>query len=106
NHLVTLRQDVYRSHPWMAERLMAAFDQAKKMGAKQLAEQAGFMLPWMSSFVDEVFRFFGGHPYKDGFEANYAAIKLLCQYCFEQGLTKRLVDPEELFAPETLKLVF
>ncbi len=106
NHLATLRRDVYRSHPWMAERLMAAFDQAKTVGAKDLTEQAGLMLPWMSDFVDEVFGFFGGHPYKDGFEANYAACKQLCQYCFEQGLTKRVVDPEELFAPETLKLVF
>ena len=104
NHMVTLRRDVYERHPWMVESLMRAFEEAKAVGAKELRGQAGIMLPWMSEFVDDVFGFFEGHPYQDGFEANYTAFKHLCQYCHEQGLTKRVVEPEELFAPETLKV--
>jgi len=106
NHVVTLRRDVYQDYPWMAVSLMQAFEEAKKVGAKEMVHQASLMLPWMSELVEDVFEFFGGHPYRDGFRANYAAIEALCHYCHEQGLTKRLVRPEELFAPETLDLAF
>jgi len=38
-----------------------------------------------------------------GFEKNRAALATFLRYHHEQGLSKRLLEPEELFAPETME---
>jgi len=38
-----------------------------------------------------------------GFEANKHVLDTFTRYSFEQGLSKRKLDPAELFAPETLE---
>ena len=38
-----------------------------------------------------------------GFEKNETTLKTFLRYHFEQGLSKRLLQPEELFAPESLE---
>ena len=38
-----------------------------------------------------------------GFEQNMETFKVFLRYHHEQGLSKRLLEPEELFAPETLE---
>jgi 4,5-dihydroxyphthalate decarboxylase len=38
-----------------------------------------------------------------GFEKNRATLETFLRYSFEQGLSKRLLKPEELFAPESLE---
>jgi len=39
----------------------------------------------------------GIFPEAYGLEANRPAIRMMAQYCFEQGLVRRLFEPEELF---------
>jgi 4,5-dihydroxyphthalate decarboxylase len=38
-----------------------------------------------------------------GFESNRASLATFLRYHHEQGLSKRLLEPEELFAPETME---
>ena len=38
-----------------------------------------------------------------GLEKNREALKTFLRYSFEQGLSKRQLEPEELFAPETFE---
>ncbi len=38
-----------------------------------------------------------------GFEKNEATLKTFLRDHFEQGLSKRLLTPQELFAPESLE---
>ncbi len=38
-----------------------------------------------------------------GFEKNEATLRTFLRYSFEQGLSKRLLQPQELFAPEALE---
>jgi len=37
-----------------------------------------------------------------GLDENRAALNVLCRYGFEQGFTRRLLQPEELFVPSTV----
>ena len=38
-----------------------------------------------------------------GFEPNRAGLDTFLRYHYEQGLSKRRLKPEELFAPETME---
>jgi len=44
----------------------------------------------------------GDDPYPYGLEANRKVLEAICQYSHEQGLTRKVVEPENLFADETL----
>ena len=38
-----------------------------------------------------------------GFQPNLETLRTFLRYSFEQGLSKRLLEPKELFASETLE---
>ena len=61
------------------------------------------MLPWLTAHVEEARREMGDDFWPYGFEKNRDTLATFLRYSFEQGLSKRLLQPEELFAPETLE---
>ena len=61
------------------------------------------MLPWLTAHVEETRRLMGSDFWPYGFEANRKTLATFLRYHHEQGLSKRLLKPEELFAPETLE---
>lgn len=104
-HLVVVRRDVYERHRWVPNALLAAFEQAKAQSWQALQENGWLpaSLPWLRAELDEIARVFGGHPFTYGFRPNYQTLRAMTQYSYEQGLSKRRLEPEELFAPETLE---
>ena len=61
------------------------------------------MLPWLTSHVEEARALMGDDFWPYGFERNRATLATFLRYHHEQGLSKRLLTPEELFAPETME---
>jgi len=61
------------------------------------------MLPWQAAHVEEARRELGEDWWPYGFEPNRRVLETFLRYHHEQGLSKRLLKAEELFAPETLK---
>ena len=61
------------------------------------------MLPWLTAHVEETRREMGRDFWPYGFEKNQATLSTFLRYSYEQGLSKRLLTPAELFAPETLE---
>ena len=61
------------------------------------------MLPWLTAQVEQVRRDMGDDFWPYGFEKNEATLQTFLRYSLEQGLSKRLLAPSELFAPETLE---
>jgi 4,5-dihydroxyphthalate decarboxylase len=43
-------------------------------------------------------------PYPYGVRSNQKVLETVAQYSYEQGLTPRLMEMEEVFAPSTLDL--
>jgi 4,5-dihydroxyphthalate decarboxylase len=86
----------------MARSLYDAFQKSKEIGWQEWAGHQAGNAPWLPFYLRELNQVFGGNPYKDGFQENLPVLEALTRYCHEQGLTKRKVDPAELFAPETL----
>ena len=104
-HTVALRRDVYEANRWVAQSMIKALIQAQRRSYQELGETAAVktMLPWLTAQVEQVRRDMGDDFWPYGFEKNEATLQTFLRYSFEQGLSKRLLAPSELFAPKTLE---
>jgi 4,5-dihydroxyphthalate decarboxylase len=104
-HTVVIRRDVYEKSPWVAQSLHKAFAQAQQDAYKELYESGALscMLPWLTQHVEETRALMGTDFWPYGLERNAHTLDTFLRYSFEQGLSKRQLKPEELFAPESLE---
>jgi 4,5-dihydroxyphthalate decarboxylase len=104
-HTVVIRRDIYEQNRWVAQALNKAFIEAQRLTYEDLKETAALkaMLPWAHAHVEEARRDMGEDFWSYGFEKNRETLATFLRYHYEQGLSKRLLQPEELFAPETLE---
>ncbi len=101
-HVVVLRDDVYRAHPWLAMNLLTAFEAAKRQSlARALDISASlFPVPWAQTQAEWAQERFGGDYWPYGIEANRTTLQAFLEMAHEQGVCARLLRPEDLFAPE------
>ncbi|GHH30346.1 ABC transporter substrate-binding protein [Streptomyces lanatus] len=104
-HLIVVRQDIHETHPWVAQSLVKAFDEAKAVAYQEMYDTAAhkYMLPWLALQAENARAALGADdfwPY--GVEPNRVVLETFLRYVFEQGLTPRLVTLDELFAPSTV----
>jgi 4,5-dihydroxyphthalate decarboxylase len=104
-HTVAIRRDVYEQNRWVAQALYKAFVEAQRRTYEDLYMTAALkaMLPWLTSHVEETRTLMGDDFWAYGFDSNRASLATFLRYHHEQGLSKRLLEPEELFAPETMQ---
>jgi len=104
-HTVVIRREVYEANPWAAQSLYKAFCAAQQETYRDLEETAALktMLPWAMAHLEEARRELGEDYWSYGFEKNRETLATFLRYSHEQGLSKHLLKPEELFAPETLE---
>jgi len=102
-HVVVLRRDVYEQRPWLAQSLYKAFEQARRDAAARLAETAAgaSLLPWGYAEAERTRTLMGPDFWTYGLAGNTATLATFIRYSFEQGLVKRQLEAEELFAAET-----
>ena len=103
NHCVVVRRSILEKHPWVALNLFRTFRAARDnvvARGRELLEpyfQTGALPSDRRSAV-------AADPMPYGVQANRPLLETLTQYVYEQGLTSRRVDIEEIFAPSTLGL--
>lgn len=103
DHTVVVKREIYEQDRWIANSLLVAFDKAREVGLSDFISYASHgPLPWIEEDIEEIGELFHGNPYCYGFEPNRPVIEAATSYLVEQGIAKRKVEPEELFAPETL----
>ena len=104
-HTIAIRRETYEQNPWIAMSLYKAFVESQKIAYKELYETAALrtMLPWMIAEIEDVRRDMGHDWWPYGFGPNRATLDTFLRYHHEQGLSKRRLTPEELFAPETME---
>jgi 4,5-dihydroxyphthalate decarboxylase len=102
-HVVVLRRDLYEERPWLAQSLYKAFEEARRAASARLAETAATvsMLPWLYAEAERTRQLLGDDFWTYGLAGNEAALRAFLRYSFDQGLARRLLDPAEIFAPET-----
>jgi 4,5-dihydroxyphthalate decarboxylase len=104
-HTVAIRREVYEENRWIAQSLFKAFNAAQQLTYQDLRETAALkaMLPWLHAHVEEAHREMGEDFWPYGLDKNRTTLSTFLRYHHEQGLSKRLLTPDELFAPETLE---
>ena len=104
-HTVAIRREVYERDRWLAQSLYKAFCAAQRLTYADLDDTAALkvMLPWATAHVEDARREMGHDFWPYGLERNRDTLSTFVRYHHEQGLSRRRLEPEELFAPETLE---
>ncbi len=104
-HTVVIRREVYEANRWVAQSLLKAFREAQRLTYRDLGETAALkaMLPWLNAHVEDAVREMGEDFWPYGLEKNRDTLDTFLRYHHEQGLSKRRLEPEDLFVPETLE---
>ncbi len=104
-HVIAIRREIYEQNRWIAMSLYKAFVEAQRICYHELFQTAALrnMLPWMIAEIEWLRREMGDDWWPYGYANNRHVLDTFLRYHHEQGLSKRRVQPEELFVPETLE---
>jgi 4,5-dihydroxyphthalate decarboxylase len=104
-HVVAIRRELYEKNPWIAQSMYKGLVQSQRITYDDLRETAALkvMLPWLIRHLEETENILGKEFWPYGFEPNVKTLTTFLRYSYEQGLAKRLLQPKELFAPESLE---
>jgi 4,5-dihydroxyphthalate decarboxylase len=102
NHTVVVKDALLESDPSLAPRLFAAFQSAKTQFLKELA--SGSELPPEAQALAKRRALVGDDPLPNGLGHNRKALEGIIRFAHEQKILPRTVQPEEMFAGNTLEL--
>ncbi len=104
-HLMVIRMGVYEKNPWVAQSLYKTFCEAKDLCFSHIYDSNVLRnsLPWTIADYEETRLLMGEDYWPYGFAANRHGLETLQSYLLEQGLIKKSLDLEKLFAPNTLE---
>jgi 4,5-dihydroxyphthalate decarboxylase len=104
-HVIVIRRAVYDAHPWVAQTLYKAFCDAKDLCMKELYDTnvLRVSLPWTAAEYEETRDLMTADYWPYGLGPNRVNLETLQTYLHEQGLIKKRLDLDELFARETLE---
>lgn len=93
--VVVMRQDVARSYPWLPKTLYRELKQAKEVYLSCLKDKKN--RTQQDEKILRLQKITGGDPIPYGLDKNRETLEALTRYCFEQKITKRKFQVEELF---------
>lgn len=100
-HLVAVRRELVERHPWLANELMTAFEEAKQAALRRTTNPRWLPLAWGEQALDEQRGILGEDPFRYGLQENLPDLRTALRYSHEQGLIDRPIEPSELFWPST-----
>lgn len=94
NTVITIKEEVVRANPALPARLMQALDEGRRLYHEEIdrGKETNHM-----GIETRALREMGLFPDRYGLAPNRQAVRMMTQYCYEQGLIRRLYEPEELF---------
>lgn len=100
-HTLVLKRHLYEAHPWLAISLYKAFCRARDSAYRWLYDTDALpvALPWIIDEIEAARRLFGPQIWDYSVEGSRPTLEALVAHLQEQGLTRRKVAMEELFAP-------
>jgi len=104
-HLVGVRRELVERNPWLPGAVFKAFEQAKKAALDLLSDTSAtkVTLPFVEERLIEARALMGEDFWSYGLEPNRKTLESFLKHHHAQGLSPRLVKPEELFHPGTLE---
>ena len=103
-HLVGIKRHLVEKHPWLPASLYKAFCEAKVYAMRDVREINALMitLPWIEAEARETTELMGEDFWRYGVQENAKEIEAMTRYSYEQGLVKRKLSAEDLFAHSTI----
>jgi 4,5-dihydroxyphthalate decarboxylase len=104
-HLVGVRRSIAEQHPWLPGAVFKAFQQAKDAALDLLSDTSAtkVTLPFVEERLAEARALMGEDFWSYGVDANRKTLETFLRHHHSQGLSSRLVTPQELFHPGTLE---
>jgi 4,5-dihydroxyphthalate decarboxylase len=102
-HVTVVRQDIIDKYPWVATNLVKAFEAAKALAYRHVANPRTTPLAWVRTAWEEQQEVLGPDPWAYGLgETNRKNLETVLRYCHQQGLINRLPTLDALFADTDL----
>ena len=100
-HLIAMRRDLYKRHPFLATSLYNAFVESKRRARERMRYGGSLstMLPWLLAEIEEIDAVFGGDAFPYGIEPNRPTLEALVAYMVEQHFIAKKIPIEALFVP-------
>jgi 4,5-dihydroxyphthalate decarboxylase len=103
NHGMVIRRSIHERYPWAALNIFNAFAKARAEVVR--ARDTALHRHYEPGLIgDDVRKALGADPMVYGVKSNRKVLETITQYVHEQGLAKRRVALEEIFAPSTMDL--
>lgn len=105
-HCIAIRRELADAHPWLPVELFRAFSAAKAIALDEV-QRNNFLrvsLPWIAASYDEAVAVMGDNPWPYGFSHNRAELEAMTRYSHQDGLTARIIEPDELFHRSVLDM--
>jgi 4,5-dihydroxyphthalate decarboxylase len=102
-HVLVIRRDVYERDRWVAMSLYQAFEEAKRRSMARVREfgLSHLPMPWLPDHLAQWRALAGEDFWPYGIEPNRRTLEAFFQYAHEQGVAKKRLRVEDVFAPET-----
>jgi len=102
-HLLGVRRTVVDKHPWLPAALMKAFEQSKAAALVKLSDTSAtkVTLPFIEEQLKTTRELMGEDYWAYGLEPNRKTLETFLRRHHAEGLSQRLLKPEELFHPST-----
>ena len=104
-HLVGVRRTLAEKHPWLPGAVYKAFEQSKHAALDLLNDTSAtkVTLPFVEERLLEARALMGEDFWPYGVDANRKTLETFLKHHHSQGLSSRLLKPEDLFHPGTLE---
>jgi 4,5-dihydroxyphthalate decarboxylase len=102
-HVTAIRDDIVARHPWVPAALCRAFQRAKELAYRRLANVRVVTLPWFGAHWEDERALFGPDPWRYGLDAvNRKTLETAIRYTHEQGMIGAPPSVDALFVPDCM----
>ncbi|TWS96573.1 ABC transporter substrate-binding protein [Reyranella sp. CPCC 100927] len=102
-HLIGIRRALVEQHPWLPVAVAKAFEVSKALALTRLRDTSAtkVTLPFVEEQLSNARRLMGDDFWSYGLAANRHVLQLFLRHHHAQGLSTRLLEPQELFHATT-----
>lgn len=106
-HVVVIRKTVVDKNPFVPTSLFNTLNEFRNLSLRRMkfAATNKYMIPFLSSDIEEINELFGGDPWPCGLEANRKALETLIYYLHEQAMVAQIIPLDQLFAPMHAQII-
>ena len=104
-HLLGIRRTLAEAHPWLPYAVVKAFEASKRIALERLGDTSAtkVTLPFVEDQLDAARRLMGDDFWSYGLARNRDTLAAFLRQHHAEGLSSRLLSPEELFHPGAIE---